>query len=79
MVYAQFMSRGGGPHSLISSYGHDLINELDGYHDLFANPPCTPYDWGHLGILVNHRVGGSLENLILKISSRVNVHSFLWG
>ena len=28
---------------------------------------------------VNHRVGGSLENLILKISSRVNDHRCLWG
>ena len=28
---------------------------------------------------VNHRVGGSLENLILKISSRVNDRRCLWG
>ena len=28
---------------------------------------------------VNHRVGGSLENLILKISSRVNDRHCLWG
>ena len=28
---------------------------------------------------VNHRVGLSLENLILKIRSRVNDHRSLWG
>ena len=27
----------------------------------------------------NHRLGGSLENLILKISSRVNARRCLWG
>ena len=27
----------------------------------------------------NHRVGGYLENLILKISSRVNARRCLWG
>ena len=40
---------GGGAQSLISSCGRDLINELDGYRDLSVNPPCVPYDWGHLG------------------------------
>ena len=27
----------------------------------------------------NHRLGGSLENLILKISSRVDARRCLWG
>ena len=30
-------------------------------------------------LLVNHRVGGSLKNLILKIRSRVNDHRCLWS
>ena len=30
-------------------------------------------------IPVNHQVGGLLENLILKISSRVNDRCCLWG
>ena len=67
----------GGPQSLISLYGRDLINELN-ERDLSTNPPCTHYDWGHLALPVNHRVGGSLENFILKISSRV-INRRLWG
>ena len=30
-------------------------------------------------LLADHRLGGSLENLILKISSRVNARRCLWG
>ena len=46
-------------------------------------PPPPPVRLPMTGVIsalpVNHRVGGSLENLILKISSRVNDHCCLWG
>ena len=45
--------------------------------------PRTPHALPMSGVIsalpVNHRVGGSLENLILKISSRVNDRRCLWG
>ena len=42
--------------------------------------PCALPMTGVIAALpVNHQVGGSLENLILKISSRVNDHHCLWG
>ena len=45
--------------------------------------PRTPHALPMTGVIsalpVNHRVGGSLENLILKISSRVNDRRCLWG
>ena len=45
--------------------------------------PQTPRALPMTGVIsalpVNHRVGGSLENLISKISSRVNDRRCLWG
>ena len=42
--------------------------------------PCAlPMTGVILVLLVNNRVGGSLENLILKISSRVIDRRCLWG
>ena len=41
---------------------------------------CAPYSTGVIAALpVNHRVGLSLESLILKIRSRVNDRRSLWG
>ena len=45
--------------------------------------PRTPRALPMTGVIsalpVNHRLGGSLEDLILKISSRVNDRRCLWG
>ena len=47
--------------------------------DLSANPRALPMTGVISALPVDHRVGGSLENLILKISSRVNDRRCLWG
>ena len=41
-------------------------------------PRALPMTGVISALRVNHRVGGSLENLILKISSRVNDRHCLW-
>ena len=51
-----------------------IINELDKLAlPLRPSTACAPYSTGVIAALpVNHRVGLSLESLILQIRSRVN-------
>ena len=69
----------GSPQSLISSCGLDYNQRARWFS---VTSPWTPRALSMTGVIsvlpVNHRVGGSLENLILKISSRVNDCRCLW-
>ena len=66
----------GGPHSLFNSYGHDNQQARKLAWPLRPSTACAPYSTGVIAALpVNHRVGLSLESLILKIRSRRS----LWG
>ena len=68
MVYAQFMRGGGGG-------GGSALVWL-----MWTSTVRAPYSTGvNAALLVNHRVGLSLESQILKIRSRVNDRHSLWG
>ena len=67
----------GGPHSLISSCGRDLINKLA--WPLRESPMRSLWlgSSRHFRLIIEW--GLLLKNLILKIRSRVNDRRSLWG
>ena len=69
-----------GPHSLFNSCGHDNQQARKLAWPLQPSTARAPYSTGVIAALpVNHRVGLSLESLILKIRSHVNDGCSLWG
>ena len=78
MVYAQFTSGGG----VVRTHWLARVDVISSSKVSVTSPwtPCALPMTGVISVLpVNHRVGLSLANLILKIRSRVNDRHSLWG